>query len=70
MSQQPVVEVNSAIIRIIGVIIAILGVMLILAALGVDLGVHVPASWLVEGLVGLFLVLLGASLTTGWRFWA
>lgn len=52
-------------VRIIAFVIVVLGFLLLLAALGVASGVHVPLTWWLEGLVGLGLIGIGIIILRG-----
>lgn len=52
-------------VRIIGLIVAVVGLFLFLAAFGLEMGVHVPAVWWVEGIIGLLLIGAGAFIVRG-----
>ncbi len=53
------------VIRIIGAIIAVIGLLLIADAFGLPLGPHIPTTWLIEAVVGAVVVAFGAYMVYG-----
>ena len=53
-------SVSTILIRVIGAIVALLGLALVLSALGISTGVHIPVAWWIEAVVGLLFIGVGA----------
>ncbi len=58
-------SLSNLIIKVIGVIVALLGLALVLAAFGIETGAHIPVTWWIEGIVGLLLIGAGAWIVKG-----
>jgi hypothetical protein len=50
---------------LVGWIIGILGVLVVLAAFGLDFGLRAPVSFAGQVLIGIILVIIGVALATG-----
>ena len=52
-------------VRLIGLIVAVVGLLLFLAGVGVATGVHIPVAWWIESIVGLLAIGAGVVIIRG-----
>lgn len=57
-------------VRIIGFIVAVVGLLLFLAAVGLSTGVHIPVVWWIEAGFGLLCIGIGVIIITGGKITA
>ena len=52
-------------IRLIGLVVAVVGLFVFLSAFGMETGAHIPAVWWIEAIVGLLLIGAGVWIIRG-----